>query len=310
MDRRDDVLSGTASRHIRDLIATQPRTFSFEFFPPKTPAGVEHLMGAAAELRELHPSFVSVTYGAGGSNAGRWLETVGRLQDELGLTGMGHLTCVGHTRDQLRERLETMWAKGIVNVLALRGDPPPGQDHFEQPPDGCAHAIELVQLAKSVADFSVVVAGFPEIHPDAESAERDLEFLKQKVDAGADLVITQLFYKNSHYFDFMERAAAIGLEKRVVPGIMPITNWTQIKRIAELAGADLPGGLTQQLAKAADDDAECYRIGVDFATEQCVRLLECNAPGIHFYTLNKSRATQDIFRNLQQSGVAALLPVS
>ncbi len=296
--------------HIRDLIADQPRTFSFEFFPPKTPQGAEQLMGAAAELRELGPSFVSVTYGAGGSNAGAWLETVSRLQDELELTAMGHLTCVGHSRDQLRERLEAMWAKGIVNVLALRGDPPPGEAEFVQPPGGCAHAVELVQLAKEVADFSVVVAGFPETHPDAESPEQDLAYLKQKVDAGADLVITQLFYVNHHYFRFMDLAARIGLDKRIVPGIMPITNWKQIKRISELAGADLPGELAQHLAKYADQPDECYRIGVDYATEQCMQLLEYNAPGIHFYTLNKSRATQDIFRNLQHSGVAGLLPVT
>lgn len=296
--------------HIRDLIAAQPRTFSFEFFPPKTPQGTEHLMDAAAELRELHPSFVSVTYGAGGSNVGAWFETVARLQDELRLTAMGHLTCVGHTADELRERLEAMWARGIVNVLALRGDAPRGQEGFVQAPGGFVHAIELVRLAKSVADFSVVVAGFPELHPDAEDAQRDIEFLKAKVDAGADLVITQLFYVNHHYFRFLERAGAIGLDRRIVPGIMPITNWKQIKTISELAGADLPGGLAQHLAKCADDPAECYRIGVDYATEQCMELLEHGAPGIHFYTLNKSRATQDIFRSLQHSGVAGLLPVS
>lgn len=294
---------------IRDLFAVQPQTFSFEFFPPKTPQDVEDLCVRVRELQALAPSFFSVTYGAGGSTRRNTIDLVRRLQTDLGIVGMAHVTCVGHSQAELRAVLTEVQAHGIENVMCLRGDPPRGQTDFVPAPDGFTYAQELVTLARTVSDFCIGVAGYPETHPESVGAHQDLAHLKAKVDCGADFVTTQLFFDNRDYFHFCERARQLGVSTRIIPGIMPITNYQQIVRFTRMCGAKIPAALHQRLAPVADDPHAVLEIGVDWAWRQCEDLLAHGAPGIHFYTLNRSLATQRIFERLRQSSVAALLPV-
>lgn len=293
---------------IRDLFNSQAQTFSFEFFPPKTPEDVEELFARARELKPLRPSFISVTYGAGGSTRQSTIDLVCRFQAELGMVAMAHLTCVGHSQAELREILQELKARGVENVMSLRGDPPRGQTTFVPVPDGFSHAYELVELARSVADFCIGVAGYPEAHPECPNKQRDLEHLKAKVDCGADFVTTQLFFDNRDYFDFCERARRIGIRQRIIPGIMPITNYRQIVRFTQMCGATIPAALHERLESVADDPQAVLEIGVDWAWRQCEELLAGGAPGIHFYTMNRSLATQRIFERLQESSVKGLLP--
>ena len=293
---------------IRRLFETRDQTFSFEFFPPKNPADVEQLFVRAGELKPLGPSFVSVTYGAGGSTRKNTIDLVGRFQDELGLVGMAHLTCVGHTQAELRAILQEFQARGIENVMCLRGDPPRGQASFEPAPGGFSHANELVSLTRANGDFCIGVAGYPEPHPESESRELDLLRLQYKVDCGADFVVTQLFYDNREYFDFVDRAGRLGIPCRIIPGIMPIVNYRQIVRITRLCGATIPTELSSRLEPVADDPEASLEIGIEWARRQCEELLENGAPGIHFYTLNRSDATKRIFEQLRHSPVKTLLP--
>ena len=295
---------------IRDVFEHQRQTFSFEFFPPKTPADIEQLLVRAQKLKPLGPHFVSVTYGAGGSTRRDTLELVACFQDELGLLGMSHLTCVGHSQAELSEILGDLKARGIENIMCLRGDPPRGQHTFTPAPDGFAHADELVRLTRSSDDFCIGVAGYPEPHPDCPDKDLDLKHLKDKVDCGADFVTTQLFYDNRDYFDFVKRARHIGLRCRIIPGIMPILNYAQIVRIAVLCGARIPTELRARLEPVADDPQASREVGIDWAWRQCEELLAGGAPGIHFYTMNRSFATQRIFERLRHSPVKALLPPS
>lgn len=293
---------------IRDLFQTQAQTFSFEFFPPKTKEDADELFVRARELKPLGPSFVSVTYGAGGSTRHNTIELVCRFERELQLVAMAHLTCVGHSQAELRAILSELKARGVENIMCLRGDPPRGQTHFVPAPDGFAHAAELVTLARSIGDFCIGVAGYPETHPECPDKQQDLEHLKAKVDCGADFITTQLFFDNRDYFDFCERAWRIGIRQRIIPGIMPITNYRQIVRFAQLCGAKIPAALQQRLDPVADDPAAVLEIGVEWAWRQCEELLAGGAPGIHFYTMNRSLATQRIFAQLRESRVKALLP--
>jgi len=293
---------------IRDLFRSQAQTFSFEFFPPKTPEDVEELLVRARELKPLGPSFISVTYGAGGSTRRSTIDLVCRFQAELGMLAMAHLTCVGHSQAELREVLQELETRGIENVMCLRGDPPSGQDGFLPTPDGFSHACELVTLARSLGDFCLGVAGYPESHPECSDKQSDLEYLKAKVDCGADFVTTQLFFASKDYFDFCTRARQFGMQLRIIPGIMPITNYRQIVRFTQMCGATIPTVLRERLEPVADDPQAVLEIGVDWAWRQCEELLAGGAPGIHFYTMNRSLATQRIFEQLQQSSVAALLP--
>lgn len=293
---------------IRDVFEHQQQTFSFEFFPPKTPADIEQLLIRVRKLKPLGPHFISVTYGAGGSTRRDTLELVARFQDELGLLGMSHLTCVGHTQAELGEILGDLKARGIENIMCLRGDPPRGHDTFTPVPDGFAHADELVRLTRSSGDFCIGVAGYPEPHPDCPDKDLDLKHLKDKVDCGADFVTTQLFYDNRDYFDFVKRARHIGLRCRIIPGILPILNYAQIVRIAALCGARIPAELRARLGPVADDPQASREVGIDWAWRQCEGLLAGGAPGIHFYTMNRSFATQRIFERLHHSPVKALLP--
>ncbi len=273
--------------------------FSFEFFPPKTEEGERNLYRALGELRELEPAFVSVTYGAGGSTRDKTIEIVRRIKHDYGLEAMAHFTCVGATVDDLRGTLDQMVAVGVDNVLALRGDPPAGQEEWRKTEGGLEYSRELVELIRADYPFSIGAACFPETHVHATSAEDDLRHLKAKVDAGAQFLITQLFFDNARYFDFVARARAIGVDVPIVPGIWPITNVAQIERVTELSAASMPEDLLRELHARADDPDAVVDFGVAYATLQCAELLAGGAPGIHFYTLNRSPATRAILSALR-----------
>jgi methylenetetrahydrofolate reductase (NADPH) len=273
--------------------------FSFEFFPPRTPDGEANLYRALEALRPLAPDFVSVTYGAGGSTRGKTFEIVSRIRDEIGLEAMAHFTCVGATVDQLRVALDEMAGLGFENVLALRGDPPPGEDVWTKTEGGLEYSRELVELISRDYPFAIGAACFPETHIHATSAEDDLRYLKEKVDAGVAFLITQLFFDNSLYYDFVDRARAIGVQVPIVPGIMPITNYRQLARMTTMCGASIPDNVLGELEARRDDDEATAEFGVTYATMQCADLLANGAPGIHFYTLNRSPATRAILSTLK-----------
>jgi methylenetetrahydrofolate reductase (NADPH) len=273
--------------------------FSFEFFPPKTDDGMTNLFDAVAALRELEPSFVSVTYGAGGSTRDRTIAIVGRIKNELGIEAMAHFTCVGSTVEDLRGTLDAILETGVENIIALRGDPPQGEDQFVRTEGGLGNADELTELIIDNYDVCVAGACYPEVHPEAVSAEADLAFAKQKVENGASFLVTQLFFDNDAYFDFVDRARSAGIEVPIVPGIMPIGGYEQIKRFTSMCGATIPERLMKELDARKDDPAAVQDLGVAYATLQCADLLARGAPGIHFYTLNKSPATRAILSSLR-----------
>lgn len=283
---------------IRDLLDPAKPCFSFEFFPPKTPAGETQLWEAFEDLRSLSPGYVSVTYGAGGSTRDRTVELVSRIKERTGLEAMAHLTCVGHSREELERVLDRLTAARIENILALRGDPPQGVTAYEPVPQGFRYASELVPLVREKG-FSVACAGYPEGHPETPSREADLLNLKTKVDRGCDFIVTQLFLDNAFYFDFVERAKRVGITVPIVPGIMPITNYAQIQRMTRMCGATLPRRLELELEKVKDDQEAVMQLGVAHATVQCVELLARGVPGIHFYTLNRSPASRMIVSALR-----------
>ena len=295
---------------VRDLFHRQIQTFSFEFSPPKTPEDIDLLFERARELQPLGPSFISVTYGAGGSTRRNTIDIVCRMQEELGSVAVAHVTCVGHSQAELRDVLGELKDRGIENLMCLRGDPPKGQTSFVLAPDGFANAYQLVELARSLGDFSIGVAGYPEPHPECQDKDLDLRRLKEKVDCGADFITTQLFFDNRDYFDFCRRARALGITARIIPGIWPITNYKQIQRVAQMCGATLPEELRQKLEPVADDQAAVFELGVAWASRQCEELLGGGAPGIHFYTMNRSHATQRIFEHLRESRVKGMLPTA
>lgn len=283
---------------IRDIFAKEKSTFSFEFFPPKDSIDALALGATLGELRHLKPSFVSVTYGAGGSTQRTTFDVCQYIQHRLGIPAMAHYTCVGATETQLAEGLEYLKSIDIVNYMLLRGDPPKGQTQFTQTQGGYAFARDLVKLARRMGNGTIGVAGYPEKHREAADADADLSHLKSKIDAGGDFVVTQLFFNNAHYFNYVKRARALGITARILPGIMPITLFKQIKRMAELSGAELPEPLRAKLEKVQDDPAAQAKVGIEYAIAQCRELLAGGAPGIHFYTLNKSHATTEIFMAL------------
>lgn len=271
---------------------------SFELFPPKTPQGVTSLFQHVDRLMEFRPSFITCTYGAGGSTQETTLEIVARVHREFGLPVATHLTCVGRTVEQLRQYLSAARAEGIENVVALRGDPPRGDTSFRPVPGGLRYANELVALIRSeFPDFGIAVAGYPETHQEAPSPEADLANLKRKVDAGADVVITQLFYNNDDFFRFRERCEAVGIGVPIVPGLLPVTNLAQIQRITSLCGAKLPAEFVRRLEAAGDDAAAQFAVGTEFATRQTQALVAAGVPGIHFYVLNRSEAAAEVLRN-------------
>jgi len=282
---------------IKELIARQGRSISFEFFPPKTREDEDKLFGVIAELEALNPTFVSVTYGAGGGTMKNTSGVVVRLRRETSLTPMPHLTCVDQSEDELKKILEDYNGQGIENVLALRGDPPKGAEKFTAPENGFCYAIDLVNLAIAVGGYSIGVAVYPEGHIEAPSLERDMFYTKQKIDAGADFAITQMFFDNRFFYDFTERAEKAGISIPIIPGIMPVTDIEKIKRFSQMSGATLPPSLIERMEKATSAD-EAQRIGVDFATRQCQDLWQNGVRYFHFYTLNRSQTVTEIVRNL------------
>jgi methylenetetrahydrofolate reductase (NADPH) len=273
--------------------------FSFEFFPPRTPEGEASLYRAIAALRPLAPDFVSVTYGAGGSTRGKTLEIVSRIRDEIGLEAMAHFTCVGATVDELRSTLDEMGRLGFENVLALRGDPPQGEEEWTKTEGGLEYSRELVELISGDYPFSIGAACFPETHIHATSAEDDLRYLKEKVDAGVGFLITQLFFDNALYHDFVARVRGLGIEVPIVPGILPITSYKQLARVTSMCGATIPDHVLDELHERRTSDEAVAEFGVAYATMQCADLLAHGAPGIHFYTLNRSPATRAILSTLK-----------
>ena len=281
------------------LESTDSPVFSFEFFPPKTDEGEHRLRATLTELARLEPDFVSVTYGAGGSTRERTVEITKWIKQELGIEAMAHLSCVGTTREELMEILDEIAQGGIENVLALRGDPPRGQTEWQPHPGGLHYSTELAELISGGYPFGIGAACFPEVHPDAPDLAHDLHFLKQKVESGATFLITQLFFDNELYFRFVDEARAAGIEAPITPGIMPITDLGQIKTITGMCGASIPPALLTQLEARADDPDAVLQLGVSYATLQCAELLARGAPGIHFYTLNRSPATRAILSSLK-----------
>lgn len=277
---------------IADLFSSPDPVISFEFFPPKTEEGVETLYETVKALRTCRPSFVSVTYGAGGSTRDRTLELVARIQRDLGITTMAHLTCVGSTRDEIRDTLKRLRDSGIQNVLALRGDPPKGETEFRATDGGFRFATELVAFIQELnLGFCIGAACYPEGHVEAKDLESDLQHLVEKVDAGADFLVSQLFFDNEDYGAFVRRARSAGINVPIVPGLMPVTNAAQTERFTKMCGARIPQELYRRLRIVEHDAAAVVATGVQWAVDQGRSLLADGAPGLHFYTLNRSSAT-------------------
>jgi methylenetetrahydrofolate reductase (NADH) len=285
---------------IDEIIATSDGpVFSFEFFPPKTDEGERNLRATLQDLRAFDPDFVSVTYGAGGSTRNKTVELTHWIKQHLGIEAMAHLSCVGTSQDELRGILDGMQAAGIENVLALRGDAPRGETEWRPHPGGLRYSTELATLIHGAYPFSIGAACFPEVHPEAEDMAADLHFLRQKLDAGVSFLITQLFFDNELYFRFVDEARAAGIDAPILPGIMPITDVSQIKTITGMCGATIPERLLEALEWRAADREAVLQLGVAYATLQCAELLARGAPGIHFYTLNRSPATRAILSALR-----------
>ncbi|MDR2026706.1 MAG: methylenetetrahydrofolate reductase [NAD(P)H] [Prevotellaceae bacterium] len=286
---------------ISDIFERTERTFSFEFFPPKDEISAIDFGVNVGQLMKLSPSFVSVTYGAGGSNSERMFALVDYLQNKTGLTVMAHYTCVGASKSRVLEDIKYLKSKNIDNLMLLRGDPPKGTVDFVPHPDGFYHASELIEkVATEFKNTFTVGAGcYPEKHPEAETFEQDIMYLKEKTDAGVDFLITQLFFDNDIYFNFVKMLRKAGIYCRVIPGIIPITSYSQIDRFSRLSGTKIPDTLMDKLESAKDNPKRIIRTGIDYAIEQCKSLLAGGAPGIHFYTLNKQSAIVEIFEALK-----------
>ena len=286
---------------IDEILEDTRPCFSFEFFPPKTDEGMENLWRAAHELKEDDPAFVSVTYGAGGSTRDRTIQIVKRIKHEVGLEAMAHFTCVGATVAELRKVLDEMRDAGIENVLALRGDPPAGQEEWTATEGGLSYSTELIELIAQNYEFAIGAACFPEVHIHSPNLEQDLRVTKEKVENGARFLITQLFFDNDLYFDFVEKARAAGVDVPIIPGIMPVQSFKQIKRITKMCGASMPAELDREITARQDEDEAVRDLGVAYATMQCSDLLARGAPGIHFYVLNRSPATRAILAALRSA---------
>jgi len=293
--------------YIRDLFRKPRPVFSFEFFPPRSEDAAAQLERTISDLRPLQPSFVSVTYGAGGSTREKTIDIVSRIRRDTGIEAMAHLTCVGSTKDELSAVLQRLADAGVENILALRGDPPKGQSTFQAVEGGFSYASELVRfIRQNYGDrFSVGGAAYPEKHIECGNPAVDIANLKRKTEEGLDFIVTQLFFDNQRYFDFVERARRAGITKPIVPGIMPITNASQVERFTVACGATLPFDLAEELDRVRNDAASVQQLGIQHAVQQCIGLLKGGAPGIHFYTLNRSHATVEIYQTLQRLGLTA-----
>lgn len=283
---------------INEIFARQDKTFSFEFFPPKNYQSTLELGVNIGKLVSLEPTFVSVTYGAGGSNQDASFDLCDYMQNKIGWLCMAHYTCVNASRKKIEADLDHLYNIGIRNLMLLRGDAPKGKEEYFQDRSEFKYANELVAIAKAQDRFCIGVAGYPEAHVESPDADSDIFYLKQKVAAGGDFVVTQMFFDNQYYFDFVEKARAAGIKQRIIPGIIPITNFKQIKRFSQIGGSKIPDWISEKLQPYQDDNEKSYQLGVEIAVKQCEDLLKNGAPGIHFYTLNKSEATLDIFSSI------------
>lgn len=288
-------------RKVSDIFKDKKRTYTFEFFPPKTPAGTAKLYETIAELNKLGPDFVSVTYGAGGSTRGATLEICAEIQKRFDLTTLHHFTCVGNSQAELRSILDQMKKNNIRNVLALRGDPPQNVEKGESSPDELEYCYQLCDLIKSYGDFfSIGVAGFPEGHTNCPDKETDSKYLKIKIEHGGEFVVTQLFFDNIIYFEYLERLKKVGVNVRVLPGILPITSYQGLLKFCNICGTTIPQKIHDIFKPLDGNDEATYKAGVDFAVAQCQELLNGGAPGIHFFTLNKVNPTKDIWERLER----------
>lgn len=286
---------------IDDILTVRRPVFSVEFSPPRTPEGTEQLFETASTLAELEPDFVSVTYGAGGSTRDGTIEATTRLRDEIGLEVMAHLSCVGETREGLAQTLDRIRDAGIENVFALRGDPPRGQPDFEQPEGGLGSAAELAAFIGERWDFTIGGACFPEVHPEAPDLETDLRYLLRKVESGASFLITQLFFDNQVYFDFVSAARRAGIDVPILAGVIPVASFAQTKRICDLCDATIPPRLEAAMGSAGGDPEREFELGIAYAAQQCSELLIAGAPGVHFYALNRAPATRAVLGALRAS---------
>lgn len=283
---------------LADLYARPGLTLSVEFFPPKTDKGEENLFNEIETIKRLNPAFCSVTYGAGGSTREKTVDLVDRIHRESCLEVMCHLTVVGQSKDEARSILKKLKHKGIENLIALGGDPPQGMADWRPHPDGFHHAVELVREAVALGGFSVAVAGFPEVHPRAVSRAADLKYMRDKIDAGAVAIITQLFFDNDDYYRYVEDVRKLGITVPIVPGVLPILSAPQVRRFTALCCAKIPAPLERELAKVENDDDAAVKLGIEYASRQCEALIKFGAPGIHFYSLNKSLSLRAICKNL------------
>jgi methylenetetrahydrofolate reductase (NADPH) len=286
---------------ISDKLKKVKRSISFEFFPPKTPEGEKELFKTISELQNINPTFVSITYGAGGSTRDRTRNIVKKIHETTDLDVMAHLTCIGHTKEELKEILDDYKNIGIENILALRGDIPLDKEEEIKKINGCKYANELVEfIKKNYKDwFSIGVAAYPEGHPESPNLERDIYYFKKKVEAGADFAITQMFFDNRYFYNFMELVQKENINIPIIPGIMPITNFKQIRKFALMCGATIPETLVKRLEKYENNPEELAKVGIEFAIEQCIDLLKNGVKGLHFYTLNKSKATLEIYKAIK-----------
>lgn len=278
----------------------QDVVISFELFPPKTPEAEQKLFGTAIpNMLQLSPAFLTCTYGAGGSTRDKTLRVVDQINKEFNIEAASHLTCVGASRREVTEYLEDASSCGVSNIVALRGDPPQGDDSFKPHPDGFKLGIELVEHIKKIGGFDIAVAGYPEGHPESNDKHEDWRHCAAKVDAGADVVITQLFYNVEDYFEYEDYLKnQLGVKVPIVPGVLPILNKAQIEKFCGMCGAVLPTAVQRKLAEFADDNEACRRYGVELATQMCDELIRHGVAGIHFYTLNRSKSTAEVMQNL------------
>lgn len=270
---------------------------SFEIFPPKTPAGEKNLQNELKVLSTHHPDFVSVTYGAGGSTRDKTLDIALNIRDTYGITPLVHFTCVGAGKDEIASYINDVKSRGIDNILALRGDPPIGETNFTPHPNGFSHANELISFIRSLNGFTIAAAGYPEGHPEAPDYDTDMVNLKHKIDAGADMIITQLFYDNDDFYRFMDKLTKLGVDVPVIPGIMPISNMKQITNLTSKCGAKIPDKLMKVLTSCSSDDDAC-EAGMEYSIQQCRELKDWGVPGLHIYTINKSAAVSRIMKEL------------
>ena len=288
-------------RKIADILKEKDRTYSFEFFPPKTEKGEKRLFETAGVFKELEPDWFSVTYGAGGSTREKTMVITDELQKRFDVPVMHHFTCVGHSQEDLKRVLEEMKKNNIRNILALRGDAPEGEKEWKPAPDGLEYCYQLIELIRSYGDFfSIGVAGFPEGHIDCPDKETDSKYLKIKIDSGGEFVITQLFFDNKDYFEYLERAKKVGVNVRILPGIIPITNYQTLLRFCKTCGATIPQKIHDIFKPLDGDDEATYKAGVEFVVNQCNDLLAGGSPGLHFYSLNKVEPTKEILSKINK----------